>query len=69
MLDRVRRTTGSRGLPESDGVRVRERPGVTAVQEFTEVFRIEHRHSRDLLPELAEAFGYVGKPPTGHDGA
>ncbi len=42
---------------------------MTAVQELTEVFRTEHRHRRDLLPELAEAFGYVGKPPAGHDGA
>ena len=31
--------------------------GVTAVQEFTEVFRTQHRQVRDLLPGLAEAFG------------
>ncbi len=34
-----------------------EVPGVTAVQEFTEVFRTEHRQVRDELPELAGAFG------------
>ena len=32
-------------------------PGVTAVQEFTEVFRAEHRRVRDLLLGLAGAFG------------
>jgi hypothetical protein len=30
---------------------------VTAVQEFTEVFRAEHREVRDLLFDLVQAFG------------
>ena len=42
---------------------------MTAAQEFTGVFRTEHRRGRGLLPELAEAFGYAGKLPAAHDGA
>jgi hypothetical protein len=39
------------------GIRAkREAPGVSAVAEFTEVFRTEHRRVRDLLLGLAEAF-------------
>jgi len=34
-----------------------EVPGVTVVQEFTEVFRAEHRQLRNLPLELAGAFG------------
>jgi hypothetical protein len=29
----------------------------TLVQEFTGVFRMEHRHVRGPLPDLVEAFG------------
>ena len=55
-------TTSSSGLFSSGPLkwiaqtREREVLDVTAVEEFTEVFRTEHRQIRDLLLELADAF-------------
>jgi len=43
------------GQPHSH-VKKKRRSEVTAIQEFTDVFRAEHREVRDLLPALVEAF-------------